>query len=49
MQECHITGDKSREIEIIQAKEYSVLSTSLLFVLNIQPVILKILFEGKLL
>jgi len=42
MHECHITGDKSRETEMIQAKEYSVLSTSLLFVWNIQSIILKI-------
>jgi len=30
MHGCHITGDKSREREMIQAKEYSVLPSSLL-------------------
>jgi len=48
MHECHITGDKSRETEMMQAKEYNVLSTSLPFVWNIQPIIFKISFEGKL-
>ena len=40
MHKCHITGDKSIETDMMQAKECSLLSISLPSVWNIQPIIL---------